>query len=301
MMVSGLYTSAILTLVLLIAACRWVSPVENARILAVQTVGGKSHWNFMRGVLRSLTDAGHNVTVFTPFPDGDRENYTEVDLSKELPVKTNLNLKRLMEIFGLPVTYFKVLTDLDSKYCDAVYKNRQFNQVLNGGDGGDLDQNFDLIIMEPRNLDCMSYLAHALNLPIIFTLPSPMMTIAERTFTGHMSNPATVSHVTALQAVPKTFVQRFANAALLAYSTLRPAYDVWIMKMTNPKRYHLSPTVNPSIIFLNTHYITEASRPVVPNVIEIGGIHLKPKNKIPDVSNILHSIYDSFKSRLITN
>jgi len=286
MMVSGLYTSAVLTLVLLIAACRWVSLVENARILAVQGVGAKSHWNFMRGVLRSLTDAGHNVTVFTPFPDGDRENYTEVDMSKEFPVKANLNLKRVMEIYGQPVTYFYVLTDLDSMYCDAVYKNRQFDRLVHGGDGDDFERKFDLIIMEPRHLDCTSYLANALNLPIIFTMPSPMMTAAERSFTGHMSNPAAVSHYLALQAVPKTFVQRFTNAALLAYSTLRTMYDGWVMNITNPRRYQSSPKVNPSIIFLNTNHITEASRPVVPNVIEIGGIHLKPKNKIPDVSNI---------------
>ncbi|CAH1722244.1 unnamed protein product [Aphis gossypii] len=282
MMVSGLYTSAVLTLVLLIAACRWVLPVENARILAVQTVGAKSHWNFMRGVLRSLVDAGHNVTVFTPFPDGDRENYTEVDMSKEFPVKTNLNLKQAMEIYGRPVTYFYMLTASDSKYCDTVYKNRQFDQLVHDGNGGNSERKFDLIIMETRNLDCTSYLANALNLPIIFTMPSPMKTFTERSLTGHVSNPATVSHVMALQAVPKTFVQRFTNAALLAYSTLRTTYDVWIMKMTNPRRYQSSTKVNPSIIFLNTYHITEASRPVVPNVIEIGGIHLKPKNKLPD-------------------
>ncbi|KAF0752496.1 UDP-glucuronosyltransferase 2B10-like isoform X3 [Aphis craccivora] len=187
-MVSGLYMSAVLTLVLMIAACQWVSPVENARILAVQTVGAKSHWNFMRGVLRSLTDAGHSVTVFTPFLDGDRENYTEVDMSKEFPLKTNLNLKRMMEIFGRPVTYFYVLTVLDSMCCDAVYKNRQFDQLVHGSNSGDSDRKFDLIIMESRNLDCTSYLANALNLPIIFTMPSPMKTVAERSLTGHVSN-----------------------------------------------------------------------------------------------------------------
>jgi glucuronosyltransferase len=260
-----------------------VSLAEGARILAVQTVSAKSHWNFMSEVLRSLTDAGHSVTVFTPFPDGDRENYTEVDMSKEFPVKTNLNLERIMEIYSRPVTYFYMLTVLDSMYCDAVYRNREFDKLVHGG-GDDSDWKFDLIIMEPRSLDCTSYLANALNLPIIYTIPSPMMTVAERSFTGHVSNPASVSHIMALRAVPKTFVQRFVNVALLVYSTLRTKYDGWIMKMTYPKRYQLSPKVNPAVIFLNSHYITEASRPVPPNLIEIGGIHLKPKSKIPKVS-----------------
>ncbi|XP_060835305.1 UDP-glucosyltransferase 2-like [Rhopalosiphum padi] len=279
-MVNGLYSSAVLTLVLLIAACQWVPLAEGARILAVQTVGAKSHWNFMSEVLRSLTDAGHSVTVFTPFPDGDRENYTEVDMSKEFPVKRDLNLERIMEIYSRPVTYFYMLTVLDSMCCDAVYRNREFDKLVHGG-GDDSDWKFDLIIMEPRSLDCTSYLANALNLPIIYTIPTPMMTVAERSFTGHLSNPASVSHIMALHAVPKTFVQRFVNVALLVYSTLRTKYDGWIMKMTYPKRYQLSPKVNPAVIFLNSHYITEASRPVPPNLIEVGGIHLKPKSKIP--------------------
>ncbi|XP_025201745.1 UDP-glucuronosyltransferase 2B15-like [Melanaphis sacchari] len=280
-MVNGLYSSAVTTLVLLIATCQWVSHVKSARILAVQTVGAKSHWNFMSGVLRSLTDAGHSVTVFTAFPVGDRENYTEVDISKESPEAINHNLTWIMETYSEPVTYFYMLTDVDSRWCDTVYKNEKFDQLVHGGGGNSFDRKFDLIIMEPRTLDCTSYLANALNLPIIYTIPSPMMTVAERSFTGHVSNPASVSHTMAEQAIPKTFVQRFVNVALLVYSTLRTEYDGWVMKMTNPRRYQWSPKVNPSVIFLNTHHITEASRPVPLNIIEIGGIHLKPENKIP--------------------
>jgi len=33
----------------------------------------------MSGILRALVNSGHGVTVFTPFTDSNRENYTEVD------------------------------------------------------------------------------------------------------------------------------------------------------------------------------------------------------------------------------
>lgn len=36
------------------------------------------------GVLRALTDHGHHVTAFTTIPIDDRENYTEVDISKDI-------------------------------------------------------------------------------------------------------------------------------------------------------------------------------------------------------------------------
>lgn len=37
----------------------------------------------MRAVLRTLTDQGHNVTVFTSNLDDNRKGYTEVNASAE--------------------------------------------------------------------------------------------------------------------------------------------------------------------------------------------------------------------------
>lgn len=62
-----------------------LQPVESASILAIETIAGKSHWIFFSSVLRSLMDKGHHVNVFTPISKGNRENYTEIDTSDDLP------------------------------------------------------------------------------------------------------------------------------------------------------------------------------------------------------------------------
>jgi glucuronosyltransferase len=259
----------------------WILPVENAKILAVETLGCKSHWNFMSAVLRSLTDVGHSVTVFTPLTDGDRTNYTEVDLSKNFPILMAKDMRETLNVYRNPIVYMNMKTGLNKRYCDSVYGNRQFNEIIRNRNA-----DFDVIIMEPLSVDCMSYLASTLNLPIIYVIPSPMITYAERMFTGHLSNPAVVSNLLAQQAVPKTFVQRTVNTALLVYSMLVTTYDEWVLRFTNPRLYDSSPKVHPSVIFQNSHYITETSRPVVPNLIDIGGIHLKPSKNIPQVSKL---------------
>ncbi|XP_022178189.1 UDP-glucuronosyltransferase 2C1-like [Myzus persicae] len=266
---------------------RWILPVENARILAVETLGCKSHWNFMSAVLRALTDAGHKVTVFTPLPDGDRNNYTEVDLSENFPILMAKDMKATLDVYGNPIVYMNMKTGLNRRYCDSVYGNRQFKEVIRGKYKAD----FDVIIMEPLSVDCMSYLASRLNLPIIYVIPSPMITYAERTFTGDISNPAVVSNLLAQQAVPTTFVQRAANTALLAYSMLITTYDEFMLRAFDPRPYDVSPKVHPSIIFQNSHYITESSRPVSPNLVDVGGIHLKPPKGIPQ--DVLDFIEDS--------
>lgn len=51
--------------------------------------------------------------------------------------------------------------------------------------------------------------------------------------------------------------------------------------------------VKPSIVFLNTYYVTEAPRPFPPNVIQVGGIHLQPPEDdiIPAVSYTRSILY----------
>lgn len=283
-----LYGQFNIWIIVILVTSVWILPVENARILAIETIGSHSRWNFMKAVLFSLTDAGHSVTVFTPFPEGDRENYIEVNTSSEIQPLLELDAMVLLNNFSNPLTITNQFNGFRRRQCDEMFRNRQLGELVEQRDNRKED--FDVIIVEPLEYDCVSYIASAMNLPIIYLISSPMISIAERTYTGHMSNPAIVSHMFAFHAIPKTFIQRLSNTALLAYSLFISTYQESIARFTDPKPYDLSPTVNPSIIFQNSHYITETSSPIVPNLINIGGIHLKPAKSIPNVSIYLKYI-----------
>jgi len=65
------------------------------------------------------------------------------------------------------------------------------------------------------------------------------------------------------------------------------SYDKFIRKYTINRPYDLeTSTLQPSLSFVNSHFISEASRPFPQNVIQVGGIHLKPPKNIPNVSKI---------------
>lgn len=274
--------SAVSVLVIVAFAGRpWITPAENARILAVEPFAAKSHWNFLSSVVRSLTDAGHHVTMFTSFtPDGDRENYTEVDISTDSPIMMGNDAMKIIDMFGEPIMSMSVAPLIIRDICKNLYANKEITALMEDKDNAV----FDVIIMEPMWIDCMSHLAHTLNSSIIYTSPAPLMPFSESIFTGHLPNPAYVAHMMARQAVPKTFAQRLENTALLAYTTFISVVTDWKLKFSDPQPYELSPTVNPSIIFRNSHYVTEAPRPIPPNVIDVGGIHLKPPKSLPEVS-----------------
>jgi len=118
-----------------------------------------------------------------------------------------------------------------------------------------------LLIVEPLSFDCVSYIADTLGVPVIYSIPSPLVSYNERLFTGHLSNPALVSNMLANHAVPGTFVQRFTNTALLTHSMVKTKYDQIVTRLTYARPYDLAQTVNPSIIFQNSHYVTESSKP----------------------------------------
>ncbi|XP_022164264.1 UDP-glucuronosyltransferase 2B37-like isoform X2 [Myzus persicae] len=237
-------------------ACSWITaPIEGARILAVETVGGKSHWNFMSGVLRALVDKGHNVTVFTPFPEGNRENYTEVSTSTEAMQFLAQDLNDMMVKFGDPLKIIGLVSEMSRDMCDVVYEN-----IFS---------------------DCVTYVAVKLNLPLIYVYPVPTMDIRERSFTGHLSNPAVVSFNLASFGVPKTFFQRTANVALLIYTTAVSKINDLILKYKEPRDYDLYASIPPSLIFVNRHFTMEPASPIPSNVVEIGGIHLKAAKKLP--------------------
>lgn len=247
------------------------------RVLAVETVAGKSHWNFMRAVLRALTDGGHRVTVFTPFADGDRENYTEVDMSAEFPIKLDMDLTEIMEKFVSPTSLLPMSVTLSRLFCDIIYGNKQMQDVLQRRWRDD----FDVVIIEPLGSECVSYLAAELGLPVIYAVPSPMITHREYGFFGHIPNPATVSHLLADHGVPRSFGQRFGNAILSAYAVFTVVYGEWTAQ---PGPYDRIPAVPPALVFVNSDFITEAPRPVPPNVVYVGGLHLeRPKTVAPNV------------------
>lgn len=255
--------------------------VEPMNILAIETITGKSHWNFMSALLRALTDNGHRVIAFTPYPDGERVNYTEINIANEISaVDRDIDSPSyVLENFRRSTVMIPLVMNMTRYICDVIYEHPKMKDII---DSPTCD--YDLIITERVASECVTYVAAKLNLPVVFSAPSPMKTTIEYSLIGDVPNPATVSHVMGYQSVPRTFVQRFTNSLFFMYSVFLNLRKEFEMKMTNPSKYDQVDPVKPSLVFINTHYITEAPRPFPPNVIQVGGIHLQPPKNIPKVN-----------------
>lgn len=258
----------------------------GARILAVQTFPGKSLANFLSGTLRALTDGGHHVTVFTQFPEGDRENYTEVDVSGPMPRLVGQDLSGLVRGSGTVAAVVREAVRWSRYSCDAILRDDRMRRILrqqtDGGGGA-----FDVFLVDPIASDCVTYPAVVLNLPVVYVVASPMLNYLERAMVGDVTHPAAVSHFMADSAVPDTFARRFANVAATVLGCLFLNYLEWTANWTADPRppYDLVGTVAPraSLVLLHNHFSVDAPRPFPPNVIHVAGLSLRPAESLPQV------------------
>lgn len=250
-----------------------------ANILAVGTVPGRSHWNFMSAVLRALTDRGHTVVAFTSYPSAAAScggNYTEVDTSAVLRRHAGERASTVLADYSRLSYIVPSVVRWSRQFCDAVYDVDQIRTLMRGRGG-----RFDLLVTEPLGSECVAYLAAAAGgLPMVYVVPTPMITYMQPSIVGHSANPAYVPHLLYGSAV-RAFRHRLANTAVYAYGMLTR----WYTERTADRRpYDADEPVKPSVVFVNSHHVTEPAMLLPANVQHVGGIHLNRPNALPPVS-----------------
>ncbi|VVC43585.1 Hypothetical protein CINCED_3A003501 [Cinara cedri] len=145
--------------------------------------------------------------------------------------------------------------------------------------GAGLNSRFDAITIEPGMDGCQTFA----DLPLIYSLPWAYSFGSRSTPDGDRQNPAAVSAVFAHYGVPETFAQRFFNTLTAPRTGVSIAPHKTTTKIGDPKPYESHAPVPPSLGIANGHYIIDASRPISPNTVNVGGIHLKHPGRIPNV------------------
>lgn len=261
-------------------------PSESARIMVVELTGGISHWKYMSSIARSLLAGGHELTVFAPFAnmDGCRDNCTLVDLSRDFASHSirNMSYGKATESFTSIASFMATYVNITRSRCDVMYNHREIRKTVQAAEYRSTV--YDVLLVDPRGFECVSYLATALRVPVVYLFTAPMFAFTEFLFLGNLPNPAVVAHLMNRSVVLRTFAQRFVNSVLTAYSHIAYTYYQWVAKWTHPRPYDSVTVTKPSVVFVNSHYATERSRSLPHNFIPIGGVHIKRPETISSVS-----------------
>lgn len=257
--------------------------VRAANILAVETVPGRSHWNFMSAVLQVLTERGHKVVAFTSYPsirgaNGADGNYTEVDTSAVLRQHSGEQVSHVLGDYRRLSYIVPSIVRWSRTFCDAVYNMKEIRAFM--ANRTETAAEFDLLVIEPLGSECVAHLAAAVGLPMVYVMPTPMITYIQPSIVGHSANPAYVPHLLYGSSV-RAFWHRVANTAMYSYGRLAR----WYTERTAVRRpYDVGEPAKPSIVFVNSHQVTEPTMLLPSNVIQVGGIHLNKPRALPPVS-----------------
>lgn len=266
------------------------NPVDTSRILAVVPFGAKSHYAMLEPLLIELSKRGHNVTAITAFPQKKPvPNFTDIDISKHI-VKfvSGINMQ---EFDHIPIDPFLNIVFLADINITGVFDVHEVNALINSE-----NVHFDLVINELFNNDVFLGFVNKFNAPSIAFSSSPLMSWANQRF-GNPDNPSYIPDILSNLNRKMTFLQRTYNLFLSVFGKL--AYD-WYFNYVSEgiAKKHFGDDIPPlpeiakntSLIFVNTHRSLHGARPLVPAVIEVGGMHVRPPQKLSPVK-LFHIIY----------
>lgn len=287
---------------------------KSGRLLVVPLDG--SHWLSMHKVVEKLSERGHEIVVITPevnllFKDSKyyiRKLYAVPYTPDEFVQRFHVFGNQPFEEVSFPVMIinaYRVMMYLMEMYfinCDALLKNREVMQYLE-------ENHFDALLTDPA-LPCGVILAEHLSIPSVYFFrgfpcnlesaitkcPDPVSYVPRcySSYTDHM-----------------TFAQRMLNLliSLVESQLFKIMYTSYqqIASELLQKEVHL-PTLyrNGSVWLLRYDFVFEYPRPLMPNMVFIGGINCEESKILPQVgalqqlfffSAVMHFTTNSFRAK----
>lgn len=275
--------------VLLCLSVIFLDSSSSSRILAVFPT--KSHFDFFQPLLDALSSRGHRLTVISSFPrDPPTHNYTDISLESFKTVLYNeVEFAALPEV---PSGFWNSLAFLYGQVADfeRTFSHPDVKALIDSGG------RFDLVITELWNSDVFLGFGHRFRAPVVLMSSCALLPWANARF----ATPDNPSYI------PTSFFTRFGR--LDFGDRLRNAYQVVVGKLGydfvfDPASERIARRVfgeslpplatlakRSALLFVNTHHTLHGARPFTPQVIEVGGLHVKDKKSLPKVSNELREV-----------
>jgi len=257
------------------------SAVQPKNILVICIFCSKSSKNFFEPLVQELANRGHKITSLTPFKssplNGNIKDILGPNIldSEEMKSRNPFEMRVKGEIMN-PIAMAPML----EKHCRKYYDMPELRHILN--------EKFDLILSSYTFNECGFGIIHKLGAPFILmhmNVPFPW------------NNPTHVPYPLSFIPLPffgysdhMSFVQRFIN---FGFGHFVGAADTLyrIPKMEQVYRDALGEDLpgvseiagNVSLILANSHWSVNYARPVMPSLVEVGGMHCSPAKPLPKV------------------
>lgn len=260
---------------------------DSYKILGIFPSLDRNNYLTYRGLIRELANRNHEVTLISHFemPNAPA-SYKEILLSDNMhQVFKGLSFESVIvnEVSRVPFETL-VATKAGNDDCKTLMTNHQVLHMIR------TRPRYDVILVETYNSDCGAALAANLSAPYIAFNPQPVQPWQYNRL-GINYNSAYVSQSGLPFGTEPWYFERLKSYVLyhitnwVYYVASQVTDHVYLYKYLGDDLPSLeSIASNASLVFVNTHQSVYGGVARPDNVIDIGGIHVRPPKIIPTVS-----------------
>lgn len=264
--------------------------VDSFNVLVVNDFPARSGFQFLKPIMKQLALLGHNVTVISSFTIGENlTNYKEIHIDGPSILKDTNEVSDVQYIHSIRFQYKyltpKVLSGYSVKLCEILFSNKDVkNLYLNK------ENKFDVILLNIFHSECGFQLAKLFGSPIIGYHATIMSPWVAGKF-GLPLNPAVVPDNFLPFSSTMCFIERVENTLVTFAHVLYNRYVMVANDREIIRKYFGDEDAGDlprigyksSLYLSNTHYTVNLPRAMLPNVIEVGGVHVGKAKPVPKV------------------
>ncbi|XP_046971629.1 UDP-glucosyltransferase 2-like [Vanessa cardui] len=257
------------------------SVAHAARILAVLPTNTKSHYAMYGRLIDALARKNHQLTVITHFTmKNPPTNVEEINLAGTIPEITNNLTKQHTSLKPDAVRNLEQIMKECVHACEVVSQNPAVKALVNS------TKTFDLVIVEVFGSECFLPFGTRFKAPVVGFLSSvPLPWVNEQ-----LGNPEGTSYIPAYMlgfGQSMNLWERFVNTIAVIYSKInyknksQQPSQIIADRLFGPGLKLETLAQNYSLVLANSHFSINEVRPLVPALIEVGGLHLDNSQVLP--------------------
>ncbi|XP_075223749.1 UDP-glycosyltransferase UGT5-like isoform X2 [Lycorma delicatula] len=292
----------IFRLLFLMWSSNLLSTCKSARILSIIPYPMRSHDIVYKPLLVELARRGHSVTAIGPYASTiNDKNYKEIVFeTKNKDFLKNCDfyeMRRSTTIWNMGWTDLFQFWDANDNTVEDIYSNPQVDKLIKAK-----NETFDLIICEGFfGFESLFVFGRLYKAPVIAVSSLGSIVYINQ----HIGNPIATSYYPNFllpYSDKMTLFQRLHNLLMnLFIITCNelfhiPKQEKLIQKyfggMISPMPPLKEMLADVSMVFLNAHVVLGFPRPNLPNVIDVGGLHIQPTTNNTEVDKDLQELMD---------
>ncbi|CAG9767024.1 unnamed protein product [Ceutorhynchus assimilis] len=254
----------------------FVATIYCANILVVLEIGGVSHMSILKNIAKGLAEKGHNIDMVSQFPlEKPLERYTDINIGNKSTILTNQFFLNDMKSLTIKSTIMTVIEKVSLPACKSAFENPKLQQLKK------TKKKYDLLIVELFMSDCMLGWGWYFDVPTILVSSSyPLPSRVDR-----FGLPESTGYITTYFArgfsTEMSLFERFVNTwKYIQTKYFINSYNQIIDEITRDFFGLEMPSLsdlayNSSLLLVNTHFSIHFARPLVPNVVEVAGLHIE--------------------------